>query len=681
MNLHIAKPLSFAIALALSGAAIAAAPPPSSKLDPASLDTKVDPCADFYTFVDGKWIAANPVPADRTRWGTFDELREASLKAQRSLIENAANANPAAGTIEQKLGDFYATGLDETAIEKTGMAPLEPELAKIAALKSANDLTAYLIDSHVRGIGQVFDFGAYPDFKNSSMVIGYASEDGLGLPERAYYLEDKPDYVKIRGDYVAHIEKTLALAGVKADEAKQNATWILAFETRIAKASLSPTEGRDPKNQYHYMTVAEADKTTPHFSWTRFLAAQGVTDVQGFSLSHPEWFAAFDKLLTDTPLEQWKAYLRFHTVNGFAPYLSKAFVDEGFDFGQHKLRGQKEIEPRWKRVLGAVNGGMGMAMGQLYVTSNFPPESKQRAQELVQNLRVSLKARIEKLDWMSDETKKKAIEKWETFTPKIGYPDKWRDWSGLTITRESYAGNALAALKFNYDWRMGKIGKPVDKTEWGMTPQTVNASYNPLKNEITFPAAILQAPYFDAKVDDALNYGGIGAVIGHEMTHGYDDEGSQFDAHGNNSNWWTDVDKKQFEARTDKLVKQFDDYVALEDLHVKGKLTLGENIADLGGLNVAFDALQMALKKNPKEAKEKIDGYTQDQRFFLNFARIWRTNILPANAKVLLNTDPHAPGQFRAIAAPSNMPAFAQAFACKTGSPMVRSADTQVKIW
>ena len=676
------RPLGLAIAIALSASAAAATPTAlSSKLDPASLDKNANPCADFYTFVNGKWVAANPVPADRTRWGTFDELREGSLVAQRALIENPALAAAAPGTIERRLADFYASGMDEAAIEKAGLAPIEPELKKIAAIKTSNDLAAYLVDAHARGVGGVFGFGAFPDFKNASTMLGYAREDGLGLPERAYYLEDKPDYVKIRADYVAHIEKTLALAGVAPDVAKQNAQWILALETRNAKISLSPVEARDPKNQYHFLSVAEAEKTTPHFSWSKFLGAQGLQDVRGFSLSHPEWFVEFDKMLTDVPVAQWQAYLRFHALDGAAPYLGKAFVEENFDFHQHKLRGQKEMEPRWKRVLGAINMHMGMAMGQLYVAQNFPPESKARAQELVNNLSTALKARIEKLDWMSDTTKAKALEKWSTFRPKIGYPDKWRDWTGLEIVRDGYAANALAANKFNHDWRLGRIGKPVDRTEWGMTPQTVNAYYSPLQNEIVFPAAILQPPYFDAKADDALNYGGIGAVIGHEMTHGYDDKGSQFDAQGNNSNWWTDADRKQFEARTDKLVKQFDDYVALEDLHVKGKLTLGENIADLGGLNIAYDALQMALKKNPQEAKTKIDGFSEDQRFFLNFSRLWRTNILPANAKVLLNTDPHAPGMFRAIAAPSNMPAFADAFACKAGTPMVRGSETQVKIW
>ena len=681
MTHRLRHPLALAIAIAITGAAHALSPTSGSALDPASFDAKFKPCDDFYDHVNAKWLAANPIPGDRTRWGTFDELREASLKAQHKLIEDPAIAAAAKGTIEQKLGDFYVSGMDEAAIEKAGIAPLKPELAKIAAIKSTSDLAAYMIDAHARGLGGYFGFGAYPDFKNSSMVIGFAGEDGLGLPERAYYLEDKPDYVKIRGEYLEHIEKTLVLAGVKADEAKQDAQWIMALETRDAKASLSPIEARDPKNQYHYASVAEAEKATPHFSWTKFLAAQGLKDVQGFSLSHPEWFAEFDKMLAEIPVAQWKAYLRFHAIDDASPYLSRAFVAEHFDFRAHKLRGQKEIEPRWKRVLGAVNGQMGQALGQLYVKENFPPEAKQRAEQLVANLQSALKLRIEKLDWMSEATKAKALEKLSAFTPKIGYPDKWRDWTGLSIARAGYVDNLLAASKFNHDWRMGRIGKPVDKTEWGMTPQTVNASYNPLKNEITFPAAILQPPYFDAKADDALNYGGIGAVIGHEITHGFDDKGSQFDAQGNNSNWWTDDDRKKFTERADKLVAQFDGYVALEDLHVKGKLTLGENIADLGGLNVAYDALQIALAKNPAEAKSKIDGFSQDQRFFLNFARLWRTNTLPATAKVNLNTDPHAPGQFRAIAAPSNMPAFAQAFSCKAGDAMVRGGEAQVKIW
>ncbi|MBS0591522.1 MAG: M13 family metallopeptidase [Proteobacteria bacterium] len=672
--------LALGVALAIASTTYAASPAHSG-LDPTSFDTHYRPCDDFYHYVNANWIAANPIPGDRTRWGTFDELREASLNAQRALIQSPVVAQAAKGTIEQKLGDFYASGMDEAAIEKAGISPLEHELTDISAIKTVADLAKYLGSAHARGIDGFFGFGAAPDFKNSSMMIAYANEGGLGLPERAYYLEDKPDYVKIRSDYVAHIENTLALAGVNPAEAKRDAQWILALETRDAKASLSPIEARDPANQYHYVSVADADNVTPHFSWAVFFAAQGLTDIQGFSLSQPAWFIEFDKMLTEVPIEHWKAYLRYHAIDDASPYLAHAFVEEHFDFSAHKLRGQKEMEPRWKRVLAAVNGHMGQAMGQLYVKDHFPPEAKKSADDLVANLRIALQARIEKLDWMSATTRAKALEKLATFKPKIGYPDKWRDWSGLSIARAGYLDNARAANKFNHDWRMARIGKSVDKTEWGMTPQTVNASYSPLKNEITFPAAILQPPYFDAKADDALNYGGIGAVIGHEITHGFDDKGSQFDAQGNNRNWWTDEDRKQFTARADKLVAQFDGYVALEDLHVKGKLTLGENIADLGGLNIAYDAMQMALKKNPTEAKSRIDGLTQNQRFFLNFAQLWRSNVLPASAKVSLNTDPHAPGRFRAIAAPSNMPAFAQTFSCKAGDAMVRDGDTQVRIW
>jgi len=682
------RPLSLALAIALAGCATtqdhkttAAAPMGSGLLDSASLDRNADPCADFYTFVNGKWVAANPVPADRTRWGKFDELREGSLKAQHAIIEDPKVIGAAPGTIERKLTDFYSSGMDEAAVEQAGIAPIAPLLKQVAAIRNVAGLTAYFADAHAQSLPGYFGFGGGADYKNSDMTIAFASEGGLGLPERAYYLEDKPDYVRIRGEYVAHIEKTLALAGVKADEAKKNARWILDLETRNAKASLTPIERRDPKNRYNMVSIAEANKVTPHLDWSKFIAAQGVTGVENFSMGHASWFSEFDKMLTEVPVEHWKAYLRFHTIERFSPYLGKVFVEEQFDFRGHKLLGQKEMEPRWKRVLGTVNTEMGMAMGQLYVAREFPVESKQRAEELVGNMRTALGARIQQLDWMGPDTKKKALEKLAAFTPKIGYPDKWRDWTGLDIAHAGYAANVQAASKFNRAWRMAKIGKPVDKSEWGMTPQTVNAYYSSSTNDIVFPAAILQPPFFFAKGDDALNYGGIGGVIGHEMSHGFDDQGSKFDAKGNNVNWWTDKDRQQFDARTDKLVKQFDDYIAIEDVHVKGKLTLGENIGDLGGLNTAWDALQMALAKNPGEAKSKIDGYTQAQRFFINWATVWRTNTLQAQAKVLLNTDPHAPGMFRAIAAPSNMPAFAHAFACKADAPMVRAQDVQVRIW
>jgi putative endopeptidase len=525
---------------------------------------------------------------------------------------------------------------------------------------------------------QVFQFGSSADFQHAETQIAYAFEAGLGLPTKDYYSDAK--YKDIRDAYVDYIAKALELTGVAEADAKKQAADVLAFETRLAAASLSPVEARKPENQYHFVSVKDADKATPHFSWDKFFAAQGVTIDKGFSLSQPKFFAEFDKQLAKAPISQWQAYLRFHTIDDASPYLSKNFQDNKFAFYGKTLSGQPEQKVRWKRVLGTVNGSMGQALGQLYVAEMFKPEAKARAQELVDNVRNALKSRIENLDWMSAETKAKAIAKWNTFLPKIGYPDKWRDWSGLNISGDNYYANVMAAAKFNYDYDIAKIGKPTDRLEWGMTPQTVNAYYNPTDNTINFPAAILQAPFFDAKADPALNYGGIGAVIGHEMMHGYDDSGSQFAANGNFDNWWTDSDRAAFTQRTDQLVAQFDGYESLPGVNVKGKLTLGENIGDLGGLTVAYDALQMALKEDPK-ANVEVDGYSQDQRFFMNWATVWRRNFNEGELRVRLNTDPHAPANFRANGAPSNMPAYAQAFECKAGDAMVRADDKRVVIW
>ena len=569
--------------------------------------------------------------------------------------------------------------MDEAAIDKAGYAPIKPVLARIAGLKDSAGIAAYIRDSYAQGRPVAFRFYGNGDFKDSNREIAYAGQGGLGLPTPDYY--SKPDFAKIRSAYVAHIAKLFELTGTPAAAAQAQAKSVLAFETKLATASLVPTEMRKPENRYHYVSLAEADQVTPHFDWAAFFKAQGANVGDGFSLSQPKFFAEFDQMLAGTPVAEWQAYLRFHAIDGAAPYLSKPFQQEDYAFNEKTLNGQQAMQARWKRVLGTVNGSMGMALGELYVADHFPANSKQRAQELVANLSAAYKARIEKLDWMSPATRQKALEKWASFTPKIGYPDKWRDWSGLTLKPGDYYANVQAARKFNYDYMVGKIGKPVDRDEWGMTPQTVNAYYSPQKNEIVFPAAILQSPFFDAKADDALDYGGIGAVIGHEMGHGYDDQGSKFDAKGNNANWWTDADRKAFDARADKLAAQFDGYEALPGKHVNGRLTMGENIGDLAGLNVAYDALQMALAKNPAEAKAKIDGYTQDQRFFLNWARVWRGSIRPEAQLTLLNTDPHAPAQFRAIGAPSNMPAFAEAFQCKGGDAMVRDGEKRVKIW
>jgi len=643
----------------------------------ADLDPSQAVCDDLNAFVNSKWLAANPVPADKTTWGSFEMLGERSLAVQKQIVEAAAAAKSAPGSNEQKVGDIYGVGMDEAKLNSEGAAPLKPFLAAIDALTDGASVAAYLTDSFSKGNQYVFAFGPGEDFKDAKNVIAYAFQGGLSLPEKAYYLE--PQHQDKRDAFVAHVERLMTLAGVDAAEAKAQAQLVLAFETRLAKASLAPVELRDPANQYHFVSVEEADKATPNFSWSKLLAAQGINDVKGFSLSQPKFFAEMDKMLTTVPVADWQAYLRYHTVADSAVYLSDALSDERFDFYGKTMRGQQEQKPRWKRVLDTINGSMGESLGQVYVQQVFPESSKVQMQQLVTNLREALKARLEKLDWMSDDTKAKAIAKWNTFDPKIGYPDKWRDYSALTIDRsKSYFDNVLAASAFENAFQMAKIGKPADRTEWGMSPQTVNAYYNPLKNEIVFPAAILQPPFFDPAADPALNYGGIGAVIGHEMLHGYDDQGSQFDAEGNNNNWWSEADLKNFQSRTGKLVSQFDDYVAIDDLHVKGQLTLGENIADLGGLTVAYDALQRELS-NKKVAE--IDGYGQDQRFYMNWATVWRRNYRPEELKVRLNTDPHSPAKFRANGAPSNLATFAAAFGCKPSDAMIRGGDKLVMIW
>lgn len=640
------------------------------------LDNSKSACQDFGGYVNGKWIAANPIPADRSSWGPGAALAERSLAVQHQLAEQAA-ADPKATGVEKIVGDFWATGMDKDKIDAQGIAPLDDRLAEIDKLSDPASIADYLRTTNARGEGFLFGFGPEADFKDSSMNIAYAVQAGLGLPDKGYYFDkDKADKLAA---YQAHVAKVLELSGVAADAAAQQAKAVVDFETRLAKVSKSSEEmSRDVSLYYQPISPADADKLTPNFPWTKFFESQGIATPKMFSLAMPEFHQEVSRMIADEPVATWKAYLRFHAVDGASPYLSEPFVQEHYAFNNRTMAGQKEQKARWKRVLGAIEDNAGEAMGQLYVKVAFPPASKAKMEALVKNLDTALKGRIENLAWMSDATKKKALEKLATFEPRVGYPDKWRDWSGLKTSRDSYIGNALAATEFNYKWELGKIGKPVDKTEWGMTPQTVNAYYNPLANQITFPAAILQPPFFDPDADAAMNYGSIGAVIGHEMTHGYDDQGSRFGPKGNFENWWTPADAKGFAARTDKLVKQFDDYEALPGLHVNGKLTLGENIADLGGLATAYDAMQIATAGKPDPM---TDGLSRDQRFFLNFGTSWRGANTPDSLKVQLASDPHAPRQFRAIGAPANLPAFAAAFQCKAGDPMARSGDQQVVIW
>ncbi|WP_174754983.1 M13 family metallopeptidase [Arenimonas daejeonensis] len=698
MTLRSIKPLTLALAVTVALAACqkteapaetAATPEPAKPLvdlatlktpvisfQAADLDSNIAACTDLNGFVNGKWLAANPVPADRTTWGSFELLAERSLEIQQKLVENLAAQTDASGTAKL-IGDVWATGMDEATINAAGLTPIQAYLDEIAALDSAESIAALMRVSYARGQGFVFGFGPSPDFKNSTINIAYAGQAGLGLPDREYYFDDK--HASVREAYVAHIGNILKLAGADEATATAQAKDVMAFETRLAKVSMSSEElSRDVSKYYNPVSIADADALTPNFKWSTFFESQGLTQPEMFSLAQPDFHKEVNAMLADVPVATWQAYLRYQTIDSAAPFLADEFAQENFNFYGKTLRGQQEMQPRWKRVLNTINGQMGEALGQEYVEVAFSPEAKARMQTLVGNLSEALKARIEGLDWMGEDTKAKALEKWAAFTPKIGYPDKWRDWSGLQTARDSYVGNLIAASEFNYKFNLAKIGQPVDKTEWGMSPQTVNAYYNPLANEIVFPAAILQPPFFDANADDALNYGGIGAVIGHEMIHGYDDQGSRFDAKGNFENWWSEKDKIGFEERTGKLVAQFDAYESIEGLHVNGKLTLGENIADLGGLAVAYDALQRELQT--KKVAE-IDGYGQDQRFFMNWATVWRRNFKPEELKVRLTTDPHAPANFRAIGAPSNLPAFAAAFGCKEGDAMVRAGDAKVAIW
>ena len=649
--------------------------PPMNSFKVDDLDKNINACDDFAGYANSKFLAANTIPADRTTWGAFEMLDERSQQIQKQLAEQAS-ADKGAKGIGKLVGDLYATGMDEAKINAAGYTPIKADLDAISALTTKEQIADYIRKSAAKGDNNLFGFGAEADFKNPTMNMAYASQGGLGLPDTTYYTaanrKDKLDA------YQAHVANILKLIGVPEADAAKQAADVVAFEKRLAAASFSSEQlSRDTELYYNPVSLADADKLTPNFSWTEFFKSQGVAAPATFSLAMPKFHQEVSKMLADVPAATWQSYLKFHKGDAAAPYLSDAFAQENFNFYNKTLRGQEQMKERSKRVLSTIQGGAGEAMGQLYVQTSFSPEAKARMETLVKNLSTALKARIENLDWMSPDTKKKALEKWASFTPKIGYPDKWRSWEGLNTGRDSYYDNLQALQEFNYKWNLGKIGQKVDRTEWGMPPQMVNAYYNPLMNEIVFPAAILQPPFFDPNADDATNYGGIGAVIGHEMTHGYDDQGSRFDSTGKFENWWTPDDAKKFSERTGKLVTQFNEYTVLGE-NVNGKLTLGENIADLGGLATAYDAMKAATAGKPDPM---TGGLTNDQRFFLNWATVWRRSMKDDEAKVRLSTDSHAPAQYRAIGAPANMPAFAAAFQCKAGQKMVIGDDKKVVIW
>ena len=652
------------------------APPtaPSSALIKPNFDAAVKPCTDFYSHANGGWLATNPVPSDQTSWGSFNILADRINLDLRSILEAAA-ANKAASANEKMVGDYYSSAMDETKIEELGAKPIAADLARIDALKNTRDIVRYIREEQARG-GVVFNFSDSGDFKNPEIVIGYAAQGGLGLPDRDYYLREDSESQKLLSQYQAHIAMMLVLSGRSALDANKAASNVVAFETRLAKASLTRVEQRNPDNQYRLVSIAEANKETPNFNWSALFEALNLKVTQ-FSLTSPAFFAEFNKMLVDTNPSIWRDYFRWGTLHSSASFLSKSFVDENFNFYSRTLRGAKEQRPRWKLMVDNTSNFLDEPLGQIYVVKHFPPEAKAQAMELITDLKSALKVRLENLDWMSAKTKQQALEKFATFTPKIGFPDHWRDFSSITVKRDDFYGNTERIAEFSRRVNLDKIGKPTDRSEWGISPQTVNAYYNPQLNEIVFPAAILQPPFFDPKADKALNYGGIGGVIGHELLHGFDDQGSKFDAKGAQRNWWTPADREKFEARTAKLEAQAG-RTKLVGLPINGKLTMGENIADLGGTTVAYDALQLALKRSPDPL---IDGYTPEQRFFLSWAQIWRRNVVPESLKLMINTDPHSPSVFRTNGPLSNTPNFAKAFNCKAGDPMVADDASRVVIW
>jgi putative endopeptidase len=666
----------FRATLLFAVAAIAVATPPRTQgLEAAFFDTATSPCRDFFQYANGGWLRGNPIPPDYSTWGIDEEIDQRNLGILKRIMENAAAQPGAPGSVAQQIGDFYAAAMDEAAIEHSGLEPVRAELGEVAALATPAGVAPLVRAWQARGIDVVFELQALEDLKDSATNIAYAGQGGLGLPDSGYYTRQDAKSVLLRTRYRAHVARMLGMLGDR--NTKEEAAWVLALETRLARASLDPVALRDPANSYHVRSVHEADAETPHFSWSALFAAIGRSDVQRFSLDQPAFFAAFDQALAGVPLPHWQAYLRWHLVNDAAPYLGKAFVDADFDFQGHTLRDIQTNKPRWKRVIAAADDALGEALGQAYVAEVMPPEARQRALDLVARIRVALRARIEKLAWMDEPTRQAALAKLDALGAKIGYPDRWRDYSALKITRDSYYANIRAAAAFEAQRQFAKFDRPIDRSEWDMTPQTVNAYNNPMRNEIVFPAAQLLPPYFDATADDALNYGAIGAVIGHEMVHAFDDQGSKFDARGNLVDWWTTGDRKRFDTRADELVRQFNAYVPVDSLHVNGDLTLGENIADLGGLLVAYDA----FKTTPQgEGATTIDGLTPDQRFFLAYAQSWREQQRSEELRRLVQSNEHAPVKYRVNGPVSNAPAFAQAFGCKSGDPMVRGA-AQVKIW
>ena len=646
----------------------------SSVLNVEWLDRTVDPCVDLFTFSCGKWIQSNPIPPDQSSWGIYNKLQDDNLKQLRELLEATSAPSPARSSNAQKIGDYYASCMDETAIDALGIKPLQPELLRIEQLQAKKDL-ATVVASMI-GEGTPFRIDSEQDFKDSSIVTAAVDQRGLGLPDRDYYLKQDQKSKDLRAAYVAHVQKMFELLGDKPELAATEAQSAMKIETVLARGSMTRVDRRDPKKIYHFMSVAELEKLTPAFGWKEYFRQIGLSGISSLNVAVPEFFKTLNSQIEQQDLATWKSYLRWHAIHANATSLSSAVVNENFNFFGKTLQGKEQLPPRWKRCTNDVDDDLGEALGQVYVEKYFSPEAKQQVLEIVQGIQKAMDADIHSLPWMSEETKRRALEKLQSMANKIGYPDKWRDYRQLEIKRGDHMGNSLRARRFEFDRDLAKIGKPVDRQEWQMTPPTVNAYYDPQKNDINFPAGILQPPLFDPKSDAAPNYGNAGSTIGHELTHGFDDEGRQFDAQGNLKDWWTTIDGKEFDRRASCISDQYSQYTVIDDIKINGKLTLGEDVADLGGTLLAYLAWKEATKD---QKRESIDGFTPDQRFFIAYGQQWCSSNKDETKRLRAAIDPHSPDQYRANGVVSNMPEFREAFHCKPGQPMVR--ENACRVW
>jgi putative endopeptidase len=647
-------------------------------IDKSHMDVSVKPGEDFYTYASGTWIRNNPVPAKETRWGSFNQLRDFNINAVKTILAESADSKAPAGSIERRVGDFYMAGMDSITIENLGFTPIKADLQKVSALTDLNGLIDHAAAMRTYGAGApFFGFSVGQDRKYVKNVVPQLGQGGTTLPDRDYYLKNDARTSKIQEAYKTYIAQLFTFTGTPQAQAAKNAEIIFAFEKKLAEAQMSRVEMRDPYKTYNKFAIKDFTKTTSNLDWQRLLPLMKVSGQDTILVNSPKFFSDLNALIGSTPVSDLKTYLQWNLLKSSAPYLSSEFVNANFAFTQ-VISGQKVQTPRWQRMSSLTDGTVGELLGQLYVAKHFKPEAKARMQELVSNLVKAYEIRIKKLDWMSDATKQKALDKLHAFTPKIAYPDKWKTYEGLEIDRKSFFQNLKNASTWAYQDMVSQLGKPVDKSRWGMTTPTVNAYYNPVNNEIVFPAGILQFPFFDPNADDAVNYGGIGAVIGHEISHGFDDSGSQYDKDGTLRNWWTEEDMSRFKAKAKALQEQYDAYTVLDTIHVNGKLTLGENIGDLGGLNAAYEAFKMTKQG---QSSEKIDGFTPDQRFFLSWAQVWKGNILNETAAQLIVTDPHSPGPYRTIGAPVNMDAWYKAFDVKPGDKLYKKPEDRIRIW